>query len=152
MVNIFSVERSSQESRGFSHERFKEKIRDGLHETGKDFPYRDEVIPVAKEALNIAIKALEQQPVTLQMQTVIEFLINLIQKYGVRPSIEFEREPGAMWIRIKFSKNKKCITKTFYYVPVGEGTIENFRLYNPGFEFEILEMIDELRKATKEDE
>ena len=27
LVNIFSVERSSQESRGFSHERFKDKIK-----------------------------------------------------------------------------------------------------------------------------
>jgi hypothetical protein len=102
-----------------------------------------------REAISMAIKALEQQPVTLQMQTVIEYLINLIQKYGVRPSIEFECEPGAMWIRIKFSKNKKRITKMFYYVPVGEGTIENFRLYNPDFEFEILEMIDELRAKER---
>lgn len=39
-----------------------EDIKNGLHETGKDFPYRDEVIPVAKEALDIAIKALEQEP------------------------------------------------------------------------------------------
>lgn len=40
-----------------------EDIKNGLHETGKDFPYRDEVIPVAKEALDIAIKALEQEPI-----------------------------------------------------------------------------------------
>ena len=33
-------------------------IKNGLHETGKDFPYRDEIIPVAKEALDMAIKAL----------------------------------------------------------------------------------------------
>lgn len=36
-------------------------IKNGLHETGKDFPYRDEIIPVAKEALEMAIEALEQQ-------------------------------------------------------------------------------------------
>lgn len=37
-------------------------MRNGLHETGKDFPYRDECIPYMKEACNIAIKALEQEP------------------------------------------------------------------------------------------
>lgn len=37
-------------------------IKNGLHETGKDFPYRDEIIPIAKEALEVAIKALEQEP------------------------------------------------------------------------------------------
>ena len=37
-------------------------IKNGLHETGKDFPYRDEIIPVAKEALDMAIKSLEQEP------------------------------------------------------------------------------------------
>jgi len=34
-------------------------IKDGLHETGKDFPYRDEMIPIAKEALEVAITTLE---------------------------------------------------------------------------------------------
>lgn len=43
-------------------------IKNGLHETGKDFPYRDEIIPIAKEALEMAIKALssteKQKPCT----------------------------------------------------------------------------------------
>ena len=39
-------------------------IKDGLHETGKDFPYRDEIIPIAKEALDMAIEALEHEGVT----------------------------------------------------------------------------------------
>lgn len=34
-------------------------IKNGLHETGKDFPYRDEIIPIAKEALDKAITTLE---------------------------------------------------------------------------------------------
>lgn len=34
-------------------------IKNGLHETGKDFPYRDEVIPVAKDALDMASRALD---------------------------------------------------------------------------------------------
>ena len=37
-------------------------IKNGLHETGKDFPYRDEIIPIAKEALEMAITALEREP------------------------------------------------------------------------------------------
>lgn len=36
-------------------------IKNGLHETGKDFPYRDEIIPIAKEALDMAIQALKEQ-------------------------------------------------------------------------------------------
>lgn len=39
-------------------------LKNGLHETGKDFPYRDEVIPPSKEALDMAIKELEQDPTT----------------------------------------------------------------------------------------
>jgi hypothetical protein len=37
-------------------------IREKLHETGKDFPYRDEMISVMKESCDMAIKALEQEP------------------------------------------------------------------------------------------
>lgn len=36
-------------------------MRDGLHETGKDFPYRDECIPYMKEACNMGIKALDAE-------------------------------------------------------------------------------------------
>lgn len=36
-------------------------LKNGLHETGKDFPYRDEIIPILKEALDMAIEALEQE-------------------------------------------------------------------------------------------
>jgi predicted phosphatase len=35
-------------------------IKHGLHQTGKDHPYRDDLIPKMKEALCIAIKALER--------------------------------------------------------------------------------------------
>lgn len=41
---------------------FIEGIRDGLHETGKDYPYRDDMIPLMKESCDVAIKALEQEP------------------------------------------------------------------------------------------
>ncbi len=36
-----------------------EAIKNGLHETGKDFPYRDEIIPIAKDALDMASRALD---------------------------------------------------------------------------------------------
>lgn len=42
-------------------------MRDGLHETGKDFPYRDECIPYMKEACDKAIEALRQQDRILQI-------------------------------------------------------------------------------------
>jgi hypothetical protein len=39
---------------------FLEAIKRGLHQTGKDHPYRDDLIPKMKEALFIAIEALER--------------------------------------------------------------------------------------------
>lgn len=38
-----------------------EAIIAGLHETGKDFPYRDELIPLMKESCEMAIEALKKQ-------------------------------------------------------------------------------------------
>lgn len=64
-----------------------EDIKNGLHETGKDFPYRDEVIPVAKEALDIAIKALEQEPCGDAISRTKA--IKTIQRYGVG-ALDFE--------------------------------------------------------------
>lgn len=55
-------------------------IKNGLHETGKDFPYRDEIIPVAKDALEMAIKALEQEPCEVSQGLV-------------KDSQEFSQEP-----------------------------------------------------------
>ena len=42
-------------------------MRDGLHETGKDFPYRDKCIPYMKEACDMAIEALRRQDRILQI-------------------------------------------------------------------------------------
>ena len=36
-----------------------EALKNNLHETGKDFPYRDEIIEPSKEALNMAIAGLK---------------------------------------------------------------------------------------------
>ena len=38
-------------------------IKAGLHETGKDHPYRDDMIPLMKESCDMAIEALEEQKV-----------------------------------------------------------------------------------------
>lgn len=61
-------------------------LKNGLHETGKDFPYRDEIIPVAKQALDTAIKALEQEPfkpmVEIDLYSVIQ------QKYIERDVLD----------------------------------------------------------------
>ena len=61
-------------------------IKNGLHETGKDFPYRDEIIPIAKEALDMAITELEQEPCADAISR--QAAINLIE------SIETERLKG----------------------------------------------------------
>jgi hypothetical protein len=41
---------------------FLEAIKRGLHQTGKDHPYRDDLIPKMKEALCIAIEELKAEP------------------------------------------------------------------------------------------
>ena len=45
-----------------------EAICKGLKETGKDFPYRDELIPLMKESCLVAIKALEKQKELLEYE------------------------------------------------------------------------------------
>lgn len=41
---------------------FLEAIKRGLHQTGKDHPYRDDLIPKMKEALCIAIEEMKAEP------------------------------------------------------------------------------------------
>lgn len=45
-----------------------ESIYNGLEETGKDFPYRDELIPLMKKSCLVAIKALEKQKELLEYE------------------------------------------------------------------------------------
>ena len=54
-----------------------EALMVGLHETGKDFPYRDELIPMMKESCKMAIEALKKQS---QQE-------NICEKCGKRLSI-----------------------------------------------------------------
>lgn len=49
-------------------------MRDNLHETGKDYPYRDDMIPLMKESCDIAIKALEQDAILDKIKAEIEAL------------------------------------------------------------------------------
>jgi len=42
-------------------------MRDNLYETGKDYPYRDDMIPLMKESCDIAIKSLEQETVSREV-------------------------------------------------------------------------------------
>ena len=42
-------------------------MRDNLYETGKDYPYRDDMIPLMKESCDIAIKSLEQESVSREV-------------------------------------------------------------------------------------
>jgi hypothetical protein len=43
-------------------------IYNGLEETEKDYPYRDELIPLMKESCLVAIKALEKQKELLEYE------------------------------------------------------------------------------------
>lgn len=45
-----------------------ELIYNGLEETGKDFPYRDELIPLMKESCLMGIKALKKQKELLEYE------------------------------------------------------------------------------------
>ena len=78
------------------------------------------------------------------MKDIIKALILFEQKYKVTPSIRFEHEIGCEYVYVRFEKGKKHIDRRFYFVPVGEGSGENFELYNSCFEVEIEKMIEEL--------
>lgn len=51
--------------------KFMKAMKRGLKSTGKDYPYRDEYIPKMKEACEMAIKALEQEPILDKISTEI---------------------------------------------------------------------------------
>lgn len=69
-------------------------LKNGLHETGKDFPYRDEVIPPSKEALDMAIKALKQESVIDKIKEEIKALSPTLTEYD----IEYENPvKNAIW-------------------------------------------------------
>ena len=84
------------------------------------------------------------------MEDIIEKLIEFGMKYNVLPSIDFKPEPGCMWIKIRFKRKDKVISRIFFYVPVGEGTIDNFRRYNEFFEEEIRVMIENMEEGDAE--
>ena len=80
------------------------------------------------------------------MEEIIEKLIEFGMKTGVIPCIDFKAEPGRMWIKIRFKRKGKYISRLFYYVPVGDGTVDNFRIYNQQFDEEIKAMIERLKE------
>lgn len=94
-------------------------IKENLHETGKDFPYRDEMIPVMKESCDMAIKALEQEPCddAISRQAVEEIIweepsyadaLNVLaevrDKVRTLPSVTPQQKTG-QWIQVE---NDKC--------------------------------------------
>lgn len=60
-----------------------EALKNGLHETGKDFPYRDEVIPPSKEALDIGIKYLKEAILPDEIKQKTGHWIDLDEKSAV---------------------------------------------------------------------
>lgn len=80
------------------------------------------------------------------MKEIIEKLIEFITKYDAVPSIDFKPEPGCMWIKVRLRRGRKEISQLFYYVPVGDGTIDNFRTYNQFLDEEIKNMLEKLEE------
>lgn len=75
-------------------------IKNGLHETGKDFPYRDEIIPVAKEALEMAIKALSSSenpnkwiPCSERLPEIHQDVILSLRNLDIEVGFRAETEP-----------------------------------------------------------
>ena len=82
------------------------------------------------------------------MEEIIKALIRFEQKYKVTPIIRFENESGCEYVYVSFVKGKKRIDRRFYFVPVGDGSEENFDRYNPYFEVDIEKMVEELLLAV----
>lgn len=59
-----------------------EALKNGLHETGKDFPYRDEVIPPSKEALDMGIKYLKESIQLEEIKPKTGHWINIVNNHG----------------------------------------------------------------------
>lgn len=88
------VEQVGSEKQGIAKDlaiKLLEALKNGLHETGKDFPYRDEIIPPSKEALSMAIKSLKQQPCedAISRQAVLE-IFGLVMNYWKEHAIDVE--------------------------------------------------------------
>lgn len=84
------------------------------------------------------------------MKEIIEALIRFVNKYHITPSIRFENEIGAEYVYIRLRRKRKCIERGFYFVPIGKDSEKSFEIYNPGFEIDIENMIEELLSATEE--
>lgn len=78
------------------------------------------------------------------MQSVLEYLIKFGNENNVFTSIRFEGDIGCVWIFVKFRRGKRCIERMLYYVPCGDKTVDNFRLYHPQVDVELQVMLDEL--------
>ena len=85
------------------------------------------------------------------MQSVIEYLIEFGRKNHVIPSITFLGEIGSMNILVKLRRGSRCIERIFYYVPVGEDSVKNFRFYNPSVDLVLQNMVDKLSREGAEE-
>ena len=84
------------------------------------------------------------------MQSVLEYLIEFGRKNHVIPSIAFLGEIGSMNILVKLRRGSRCIDRLFYYVPVGDDSVKNFRFYNPRVDLVLQNMVDELSREGAE--
>lgn len=78
-------------------------IEKGLYESGKDSPYRDELIPKMKEACNVALKALQEKAIFDEVRTKI------MSKDGLEETLEIIDECKLS----KLERAKEVIKKYF---------------------------------------
>lgn len=81
---------------------FLEAIKRGLHQTGKDHPYRDDFIPKMKEALDVAIKLLKAELKAKPKNRIErERYEDLVGYFGGDKTILESREEFQKWLARK---------------------------------------------------
>jgi hypothetical protein len=80
------------------------------------------------------------------MQSVLEYLLKFGCENNVFPSIRFEGDIGCGWIFVNLRRGHRCIERMLYYVPCGDKTVDNFRLYNPRVDVVLQIMLDKLNE------
>ena len=81
---------------------FLEAIKRGLHQTGKDHPYRDDLIPKMKEALCIAIEALKDEPCEDAIRRKFE---EIVAEYPPAELCAYPEYRGKPYYSIKYEEN-----------------------------------------------
>jgi hypothetical protein len=106
---------------------FLEAIKRGLHQTGKDHPYRDDLIPKMKEALCIAIEELKAEPCkdAISREAALEAILTRVPDFcgSDEGGNLINRNETASYIRNLPSVTPKQKTGHWFY----DESIENWK-------------------------